>query len=158
LILTDTTVLSNFSQIERPDLLRETFPDLVAPAVVREELVTGERLRRIPVCDWSWLKLIDLSAAEQTRAAGLQRHVQAGEAACLAVAEARGGYVLTDDSTARKAAAALGIQVSGTIGVLVRLVQRDHLPLAQADALLADMMSRGYRSPIQSLQELLPGT
>jgi predicted nucleic acid-binding protein len=153
-ILTDTTVLSNFAQVERPDLLQEVFLALAAPRQVREELSEGERLGLVPSCDWSWLKTIELTDTEQVRAAELRGHLQAGEAACIAVAASRGGLLLTDDGAARRVAATLRIEVSGTIGVLDRLCQRGILDVAQADALLLAMTVRGYRSPIRSLREL----
>jgi len=136
LVWADTTVLNNFAQVGRPELLQLAFPGLSAPRAVRTELSAGERLGRVPVGDWSWLQLVDLTETETARARELEQHLQAGEAACLAVAEARGGLVLTDDSAARRFAGAL------------------QLPLLQADLVLAEMMTRGYRSPVVSLREL----
>ena len=152
--LADTTVLSNFAQIGRPDLLRRAFPGLTTPEAVREELAKGERLGLVPVCDWSWLTAVELTGAEQARAADLERHLQAGEAACIAVTEHRGGLLLTDDGAARRLAESLGVEISGTIGVLVKLLRRKILPLEQGDNLLAEMMARGYRNPVRSLREL----
>jgi predicted nucleic acid-binding protein len=156
LILTDTTVLNNFAQVTRPDLLRLAFPWLSAPAVVRKELAAGERLGRVPICDWSWLEIVELTEAEQSRAADLKRHLHTGEAACLAVVEARGGLLLTDDSSARRLAIGLPVDTSGTLGVLMKLVRRSSLSLFQADILLAEMIKRGYRSPLRSLGEIAP--
>jgi len=154
LVLADTTVLNNFAQVRRPDLLRAAFSSLASPQAVRQELAAGERLGRVPVCDWSWLKLIELTEAERSRAEDLERLLQAGEAACLAIAEARGGGVLTDDSSARRLAIGLGLETSGTLGSLVKLVRRETLNLVEGDQLLAEMIRRGYRSPFRSLRDL----
>jgi predicted nucleic acid-binding protein len=154
--LTDTTVLSNFAQVQRPDLLRRAFPDLVAPGPVRGELAAGERRGLVPPCDWSWLKLVELTEAEQIHAAGLKEYLQPGEAACIAVVAARGGRLLTDDRAARIMAGTLGIVVSGTIGVLIRLWRRGILTFEQADGLLSEMIECGYRSPVQSIRQALP--
>jgi predicted nucleic acid-binding protein len=156
LILTDTTVLNNFSQVARPDLLRRVFPGLATPEVVRNELAAGERLGRVPICDWSWLTLVVLTEAEQSRAGELGPRLQAGEAACLAVAEARGGLVLTDDSAARRLAVVLRLETSGTLGTLVRLVRREILTPPEGDTLLARMVDLGYRSPVRYLREISP--
>lgn len=156
LILTDTTVLNNFSQVARPDLLRRAFPGLAAPDVVRHELAAGERLGRVPVCDWSWLTLVVLTEPEQFRSKELSGRLQAGEAACLAIAEARGSLVLTDDSAARRTALALRVKTSGTLGTLVKLVNLQILTAAEGDALLIRMVDRGYRSPVRSLLEVAP--
>jgi predicted nucleic acid-binding protein len=154
LVLADTTVLNNFAQVGRPELLQLAFPGLSAPRAVRTELSAGERLGRVPVGDWSWLQLVDLTETETARARELEQHLQSGEAACLAVAEARGGLVLTDDSAARRFAGALQLQISGTVGALVRLLRSEALTLLQADLVLAEMITRGYRSPVVSLREL----
>ena len=153
-VLADTTVLNNFAQVRRPDLLREAFSDLSAPMEVREELTAGERKGAVPACDWSWLDVIEPTDAERAHASKLRSDAGAGEAACIAILVARGGLLLTDDGPARHLAAALGVELSGTIGALVKLLRRKVLSLEEADALLHEMISRGYRSPIQSLREI----
>ena len=76
------------------------------------------------------------------------------EAACLAVAAHRNGRVLTDDRDARKLAAQMKIPVSGTLGVLLRLVQIDALTLPEANNMLKQMIAQGYRSPVEKLDDL----
>lgn len=49
--LADTTVLNNFAQIRRPDLLRLAWPELAAPIPVLTELELGVRRGLVPVCD-----------------------------------------------------------------------------------------------------------
>jgi predicted nucleic acid-binding protein len=44
--------------------------------------------------------------------------------------------------------------VSGTLGVLSRLVAIGALSGIEADALLATMIRAGYRSPVASLKEI----
>jgi uncharacterized protein len=153
-ILADTTVLNNFAQVGRPDLLRRAFPGLSTPGFVLEELSLGERLGRVPLCDWSWLGIVELLRAERDRFIELRRDLESGEAACIAIVEARGGVVLTDDLDARQLASRLKIEISGTVGVLGKLLRREILTLAQGDGLLAEMIVRGYRSPVRSLREI----
>jgi predicted nucleic acid-binding protein len=52
-------------------------------------------------------------------------------------------------------AAAWQIPISGTLGLLLRLVDLEVISLAEGDDLLARMTAAGYHSPIDSLQELL---
>lgn len=154
-ILADTTVLNNFAQAGQPDLLRKIFTDLSAPPEVREELAEGERKGLVPICDWSWLTVIEPTDAEQLHAFELKSSLGAGEAACIAILAARSGLLLTDDGPARHLAAALGIEVSGTIGVLGKLLRREVLSFEEGDALLQRMRARGYWSPARSLSEIL---
>ena len=46
------------------------------------------------------------------------------------------------------------IPISGTLGVLIHLIDLKVLSLPEADALLGEMIVAGYRSPVVSLQEL----
>jgi len=153
--LADTTVLSNFAQIRRPDLLRRTYPDLVVPPVVRAELTAGERWGLVPVCDWSWLEIAPLLESEVEAAKTFGPKIGPGEAACLSLAKSRGLFLLTDDRDARTLAVALGLEISGTLGVLAKLVHSQALNLDHADELLTEMRRRGYRSPVRSIQEVL---
>jgi predicted nucleic acid-binding protein len=118
---------------------------------VLRELRRGES-QGLPVVDWSWLDQIELSPSEQTRSEVLVRKIGPGESACIAVAEARGGFVLTDDLGARRLARASGLTVTGTLGVLDRLIRDGALSLEEADRLLAEMIRQGYRSPTPSLR------
>jgi predicted nucleic acid-binding protein len=116
------------------------------------ELERGAELGLLPVVDWAWLDRIQLTPAERARAEMFSNKLGSGESACLAVAEARRGIVLTDDLRARRLASTLGLTVTGTLGVLDRLIRVEILTLEKADALLREMILRGYRSPVSSLQ------
>jgi predicted nucleic acid-binding protein len=95
-----------------------------------------------------------LEAAEMPHYRQFLHRLNAGEAACLAMAIHRGCRVITDDRDAREFAHRLRVPLSGTLGVLVRLVDIGTLSLKEADAFLARMVAAGYRSPVVSLQEL----
>lgn len=152
--LADTTVLSNFAQVRQTGLLRAIYPDLAAPLAVWNELEIGVRRGLVPTCDWSWLKVLELSEQEQARADEIGRSLGRGESACLAAARARGLLMLSDDWDARVLGRSLGLEVSGSLGVLDRLVSKRTLSLEAADALLAEMVRRGFRSPYRSLGEI----
>lgn len=107
----------------------------------------------LPIVDWAWLVRIQLTPAERSRAEMFGKKLGAGESACLAVAEARRGFVLTDDLGARRLASTLGLAVTGTLGVLDQLIQIEILTLEQADALLREMILCSYRSPVSSLRD-----
>ena len=92
---------------------------------------------------------------EADLAAGYCKIVDAGEADCLAVAVTRNGRFLSDDLAARRLAQAEGVTVSGTLGVLLYLIEQQHLTLVRADTLLAQMRQAGYRAPVDTLSRLL---
>ncbi|MFN8497647.1 MAG: DUF3368 domain-containing protein [Anaerolineae bacterium] len=154
--LLDTTVLNNFAQVQRPDLLRLVLGETAATTpTVMAELRDGERLGYVPVCDWAWLSVLKPTAEESDVAEGWETLLDRGEAECLAVAEARGYVFLSDDFAARRLAQQRRVAVSGTIGVLLLLIRGAHLTTVEADVLIAAMIGHGYRSPVQSLKDLL---
>jgi len=65
--LSDTTVLSNFAHVERPDLLQVLFSPLFVPPSVLQELAKGEELGLIPRCRWDWLEVAVLTSTEARR-------------------------------------------------------------------------------------------
>jgi predicted nucleic acid-binding protein len=67
----------------------------------------------------------------------------------------RGFTFLSDDTDARRWGNRAGIAVSGTIGILVWLMQSDTLTLAEGNTLLTEMRQKGYYAPVESLNGLL---
>ncbi|MEW6363763.1 MAG: DUF3368 domain-containing protein [Acidobacteriota bacterium] len=156
--LLDNTVLSNFAAIGRPDLIRAVLGEYAA--TVEEafaELQAGIRLGRLPSDDWSWLTVLSMTDAERVRYQELRQRFNAGESACLTMASMRRHALLTDDRDARTRTAVLKIPVSGTLGLLARLVQDGGLSVSEANDLLARMITAGYRSPIRDVGLILAG-
>jgi predicted nucleic acid-binding protein len=154
--LLDNTVMSNFAAVQRPDLLRLAFGDQLATSQQAfAELQAGVHRGKLPDLDWSWLPVWSLEAMEVPHYHDFLRKLNGGEAACLAMALARRCRILTDDRDARETARRLRIPLSGTLGVLVRLVDIGVLSLDEADALLFRMIAAGYRSPVVSLSGIL---
>jgi predicted nucleic acid-binding protein len=154
-IFLDNTVLSNFASVGRIELLIKALGSQVATThEVIAEFDDGVAGGRLPETELDWLEVLDLEREEEALFQELLIRVNAGEAACLSIASQRNGRILTDDRDARKLAAQLKIPVSGTLGILQRLVQIDELPLAEANEILKQMIGKGYRSPVQKLDEL----
>lgn len=154
LVVADTTVWCNFAHAGQPRLVPAAYPGVTSPQEVLDEIAEGQRLGHLGDFDRRIIRQVQLTGAEARSAKALEETLGPGEAACLAVASARGVVVLTDDRDARTVAGSLGVQVSGTLGVLLHLVEIGGLSLAEADALLAKMIRAGYRSPVASLSEI----
>ena len=154
--LSDTTVLSNFAHIERPDLLQALFSPLLVPPSVLEELMRGESRDLIPQCSWDWLTMVVPTASEKELAGEIRRSLGPGEADGLAVAKSRGLLILTDDLDARQLAESWDLDLSGTLGCLRDLVKRSILSISAAHLFLTRMRERGYRSPVRSVRDLFP--
>jgi predicted nucleic acid-binding protein len=155
MLLLDNTVLSNFALIARVDLLIEAMGDQIStPPQVIDEFNEGVARGRLPQVGLDWLEVVSLEADEEALYQELTGRLNAGEAACLAVAAHRGGRVLTDDRDARILAAQIKIPISGTLGSLLRLIRMQALTLSEANELLSQMIAHGYRSLVEKLEDL----
>ena len=145
-LIADTTILSNFSLAQRSDLLRaDCLEDIVTATQVIEEYQDGVEKHLVPQCDWHWLSILTLDTPEEIRLfEQLHLRLGAGESACRSLAMYRDVMVLTDDSDARRWAHRTEIPVSGTVGLLVQLIQGNVITLEEANQLLTTMRDHGY--------------
>jgi len=80
-----------------------------------------------------------------------------GEAAGIAIAKGRSLHFFSDDRVAREVAKQQGVEISGTLGILKVAVEEGKLSTKEADKVLQEMTQGGYRSPVQSVIDLLEG-
>jgi predicted nucleic acid-binding protein len=106
----------------------------------------------------AWLELTGFeSGAEEVAFREFSNTLGYGEASCLALGQARGWLIMTDDLQARRLSRRLGLDITGTLGILALSVEEGILSLADGDLLVRRMIAEGYRSPYGSLTELLNG-
>ena len=158
-VVLDNTVLTNFALVNKADLVLCVWPTAVCttPFVLQEYRVGVDR-GTVPANAWEELIVATLTEEETAKMSDFLPRLGRGERSCLAVAVCRQGLLATDDLDARREAGRHGVPVSGTIGILVLCVRRSFLSLKEANALLVEMMARGYRSPIDCLDQLIGDT
>ena len=121
IVVSDTTLFSNFIQIDRLDLLRTVYGNVVIPRKVYEEvLILGTaQIDLTTFLNANWITVQNPVLTDLVRQ--LLIHLDAGESEAIALAEElRADYRLTDDGKARKVAHSLGLRVTGSIGVLIQ--------------------------------------
>lgn len=154
IVLIDNTVLSNFALVKRIDLLQDALGETAATVQeVYDEHQAGLALGLVPQSEMGWLTIFELTQKERDMYEELRSNLGSGEAACMATE--RHYAILTDDRTGRKVAQRNGCPVSGTLGLLLRLINIERLTETEADTLLKQMIAAGYHSPVTSLSELL---
>jgi predicted nucleic acid-binding protein len=119
------------------------------------ELEQGVKAGYVPACDWKWLDVLTPDTRVTSLADDFRSVVDAGEAESLAAALVRGCVFVSDDLAARRLAKHHGVKVSGTLGILIRLVKSEMLSLDEANMLLQTMIAYGYRSPVSSLTSFI---
>jgi predicted nucleic acid-binding protein len=163
----DTTVLSNLAAVGRLDLLEKRYRKVGLTTVEVSDEVRGglqagygyleSVLQQIQaISPGGWLRIAaPESVAEHQLRAEFALLLDPGEASCLALAVSRGLVLVTDDLAARQLAQERDALLTGTVGILLTLVRDGSLPLTEANAILAKMIERRYRSPVDHLDDLI---
>lgn len=155
----DTTVLSNFAQVDHVALL-VALPRVVTTSAVETELQAGSETH--PYLEGALAALDEEIpvVAPSERATELEAQLletlDPGEAQSLAVAAVTDGTIVTDDGDGRSTATERGVDLTGSIGVLVRAVEADELSVTRADTYLKTWIDQaGFRSPARDFAVFL---
>lgn len=117
LVICDTSPLSALIDIERAELLRDLFKEVVIPIAVRDELLA--RHEKLP--DWLDIRDDPLFPSTTLTMAKLGR----GETAAISLAlELHADVVLIDERRGRREAERLGLTVTGVLGVALLAKRR----------------------------------
>lgn len=130
-VVVDSSVLITLAAGEQFHLLREFYSTIHIPPEVWKETTASpkafgvQEVQRAKSEGW----LIVQSPHDLAKVSSLPFNLQPGETEALALAlELTGALLLVDDAQGRKAAAALGIAYTGTLGVLLRAKAEGKIP------------------------------
>lgn len=159
----DTVTLSNFALSGRTDLLVARYGRrAVVPPQVLDEIADGvvagySKLREIEtaVTAGDFSSAEEFSAEERDIYRERLRVLSPGEASCVALAQTRGGIVVTDDRAARNCCFDNGIPLTGTVGILKACVLDAVLSIQEADDVLQAMTGAGYHSPVRGISVIV---
>lgn len=153
----NTTAPSNFAYIDQMELL-ETLPRVCTVTEVQSELRAGIEsypyLQRALDSLGDAIPVIALDESVDEAARELETRLDPGEAQAFAVADIYDGTLVTDDGPARALARDTDVSVTGSIGVLIRAVDNDQIPEAEADQWLKQWIDEtDYRAPSRNLSD-----
>ena len=131
-IVSDTSILSNFFQINKLDLLRLVFQQLTIPAKVADELKIlsqfGHDITWLTTTTWIEIRQVH----NKNLIASLLNKVDEGEAEAIILAkEIKADFILIDDFQGRVIALQNGLTVIGSVGILLKAKQMGHISLVQ---------------------------
>ena len=153
----DSSVLINFCAVRRLDVaVAACSPPRYVLADVLDELEPGCRQQVDELLTRNDLALASLHGRDELeRWATYTLRLDAGEAATLAAAAARGWSIAVDERAARRIAAhdLCTNRITGTVGILHAAVAHGHITIDEGDGLLQRMIDDGYWSPVESLRE-----
>ncbi len=152
----DNTVLANFALVGRSDLLKRLWgQEARVTAGIRNEFFAGVASDSLPAGEWPELDIVELTEEERQYGQALPLGLGAGERSSLAAAVHRHGILVSDDRKARTIARNLGVETTGTIGILLRCIESGLLTMQAGNQLLERMIAEGYWSPVVSLDRYL---
>jgi predicted nucleic acid-binding protein len=127
LVVVNTTPIIALSLIGELDLLRLLYGQALAPPSVEAEVLAGGRdgIGRSELQEASWLRIVSL---QDPNRADLLADLDRGEAEVIALAqELSADLVIIDERLARRHARRLGLNLTGTLGVLLKAKQLGHV-------------------------------
>lgn len=142
-VLSNTSPLQYLFQLGHLELLPRFYRQVTVPPAVVQELADGRALGvALPVPEQlPWVQVQAPAAAPGGAGAGT---LGAGEQAVLALALATpNALVLLDDGRARRVGQALGLRMTGTVGVLARARREGLVP--RLAPLLDRLATLGFR-------------
>ena len=153
-IACDTTLLSYFSHGGIFYVLRILFAGrlYIPPTVAGEaKKATSVGQEVAAALHDGWLVQVNMLPDELAVALQIRQGfgLDAGEAEVVALAANRGLVLVCDEKLGRAAAASLGVEVTGSMGVLYKAVETGKLTVVEADRAIALMRAARKRLPVQ---------
>ena len=152
-VVSNSTPLIALSRIMRLHLLRELFSEVTIPTAVYDEVVIAGygRVGGPEVENAQWI--IHHQVKNKDLVAFLRISLDAGEAEAIALAkEISADLVLLDDNDGRNIAGSVGINFTGTIGILLRYYQGHSADFKEA---LDELLAQGFRLSKTEYQKIL---
>jgi predicted nucleic acid-binding protein len=152
-VITDATVLIYLVKLGYLDHLDGLFDSANVSETVYEEVVTRGHKEQyadaLPIKEATdrFLDVRTLSGETEARADEIQDSsgLERGECTAIALAEKENARCLTDDHAARKTAESLGVEVGGTIYVLLEALDREQISFEKYVSKLDDLTDNGFR-------------
>ena len=145
-IISDTSCLIVLTNINELDLLQKVYGEIITTQEVADEF--GEALP-----DWIKIESPTNKLLQQT----LELQLDKGESSAIALAlEIPNSTLILDDQKARKAATSLGLEVTGTLGIIIKAKKLEIVPSIMP--ILLKLQETNFRLTVEIQNEALKQT
>ena len=158
IVVSDTTPLISLLKINRLDLLKKLFGDVLIPQAVFDELTDDERFRleADQIREKKFIVVNPVNNPESTnilkRATGLDQ----GESEAIVLTdELKADLLLMDEAKGRNISAQMGLRIMGTIGILMAAYEEDELSSDEVRGCIAGLQHAGRHIGQRHYQMLL---
>jgi len=127
IVISDTSILSNFIQIGCLPLLEALFSTIIIPQAVYDELVVLKKLpiQHIIQSNQHWINVKSVKVTSNW-------NLDKGETEAITLAlNLKAQYLLIDELQGRSVAKTLGLNITGTLGILLKAKQKGHIKLVK---------------------------
>jgi predicted nucleic acid-binding protein len=146
--------LISLATIDRLELLKSLFDEIIIPVAVYEEVVVqgyGEPGSQ-EVRDATWIRRVQVK--DRLAVNLLRETLDAGESEAIVLAEEVGAsYLLLDDALARRKASLIGLHVTGTLGLLL-MAKRVNL-IASVAPVLQELRQTDFHMSMRVYRQVL---
>lgn len=127
MVVSDASPIINLAAVGKLDLLHALYDEVLIPSAVQEEITAfSDQPGAREVRELAWIACRPCSRQDLVRA--LRGELDAGEAEAIALAvETNADLLLIDERRGRRAAARLGVNRIGVLGVLIEAKSKGHL-------------------------------
>ena len=134
LIVSDTTPIISLIKVNRLDLLKTMFQEVIIPQAVYNELVCNLRFADeadiVKNCDF--LKVVSVHNADNIALLRETEKLDAGESEAIILSQEQvADILLMDEHRGRQVAKRMGISIVGTIGILLQAYDENLLSRAE---------------------------
>ena len=158
IVVSDTTPLISLLKINRLDLLKKLFGDVLIPQAVFDELTDDERFRleADQIREKKFIVVKPVNNPKSTnilkRATGLNQ----GESEAIVLTdELEADLLLIDEAKGRNISAQMGLRIMGTIGILMAAYEEDELSSDEVRECIAGLQHAGRHIGQKHYQMLL---
>jgi predicted nucleic acid-binding protein len=135
LIISDTTCLIGLTNIGQLDILRQLYHSVIITPEVADEYGS-------PLPEWITVQ----AASDFKKITAFNKFIDLGEASAIAlVMEIGNALLIIDDRRARQFAIGLGLEITGTLGVLIRAYEQDLIH--DIDSIITSLRETDFRIP-----------
>ena len=140
-VIVNSTPLIILSRINHLSILKELYEEIIIPQAVFKEVTNKEDfICRQILKNLHWIKMFDCKSNDRKM---YQAKLHAGEVEVMILAqELNADLIILDDNAAKKTAKYLGLNVTGTLGVLLK-AKRENL-IESVQPLIKMMLNNGF--------------
>lgn len=158
IIISDTTLIISLIKINRLDLLEKLFVEVLIPNAVFKELTTNTLFTNEAeiVKKSSFLKVSSVQNQKSLQLLQAVSGLDDGESEAIILAdELKSNILLMDERKGRKVAQKLGINITGTIGILIQAYNEGMISDVEVKSYLNQLKNTNIRLSDSLIQQAL---